>query len=697
MSQIKLSAVSNRTHLYRNMAPKLYQDNIRPLQIAAGVTKVFNISSANCIQKAQSAPMKLPFKFGILLLAMSAMIRAAPTAYRTVYFWRIDPVGSTAQLATLFCQRCQGASSACGNVPLVAVLRDTLGDDDPENDRLTSVWLLTYSRPNIGQRLLSAVPFFYWRVGNGSEKSAAKGTAPLLDLTSLQHPMINTVERDVLQWAMLDPSTTPIRATSRAYRTNETDHERLHLEEVISYLRQSPSGNGPATLTSRQINTLIARLELRKTLLGGFVSQRAAARIGEEASTRYERIRSRNWELLREYADKTGLYFEPLNVAASSGEYAILWFPLDESAQPEGTRLGPIWKLLNIKNPWNDVRLKSASAVGYPRDLDADGNLLPMGKSGVRQVKLFPLSVYSLNYPKMPLLLVDFRSNLHVKWHEMTQRSINEITAGVIGMSHLTNWYYYVAADVYDFIESRHGAATDLSARLDCYSQFRVQLQLDNQLDSRLRREMQQRVDALAVNPLESAPQSETAAASTRYGILQQEAATGRLLKSVEKNRRAELALDTETKKEVLWNYALHIGSFGIYTRRVKPNVQNLARVDTYRRAQYELALLDQISDAGTQPEVAYDPAKIQHAIAELKQVMPEVASRDLRAHAAATLERMRSLSQDDALQSDCSTAIASLSIDRLPHGDRVALKPSVLRSSSLKRDHVAIGGDGLE
>src|SRR5581483_9898309 len=332
---------------------------------------------------------------------------------------------------------------------------------------------------------------------------------------------------------MLDPSTTPIRATSRAYRTNQIDHERLHLEEALSYLRESPSGNGPSTLTAKQINTLIARLELRKTLLGGFVSERAAARIGEESKIKYERTRSRNWELLREYADKTGLYFEPLNLAGTSGEYAILWFPLEESAEPGGTQLGPIWRLLNIKNPWKDARLKSASVTGYARELDADGNLLPPGESGVRQVKLLPVSVYSLNYPKMPLLLVDFRNSMHVKWHEIAQRSINEVTAGVIGISHFTNWYYYVAADLYDFIESRHGAATNLSSRLDCYSQFRVKLQLDHQLDSRLRHEMQQHVDALAVNPLESAPESETAAALTRYSMLQQEAATGALAEKV--------------------------------------------------------------------------------------------------------------------------------------------------------------------
>src|SRR6185437_13068691 len=221
------------------------------------------------------------------------------------------------------------------------------------------------------------------------------------------------------------------------------------------------------------------------------------------------------------------------------------------------------------KNPWKDSKLKSSPAA-YTRELDENGVLLPIGRKGVTQLKLAPLNVYSLNYPKMPLLLVDFRNTMHIKWHEMTQRSINEVTAGIIGISHFTNWYYYLAADLYDFIESRHGSAVNLASRLDCYSQFRVKLQLDDQLDARLRHEMEQRVNSLAVNPLEGEPQSETAAAVRRFGLLEEEAATGRLAERVERNRRAELAMDSETKNGVLRDYFLHIATLGTYTHLAK-------------------------------------------------------------------------------------------------------------------------------
>lgn len=596
----------------------------------------------------------------------------------SLYFWGATPVGSTANLVTLFCRGCAGSGSLVGeaDVPLIAILRDTLADDDPENDRLTALWLLTYASPSVVKQVLSAVPFFYWRAGQGSGSSRIKRTVPLLDLTALQHPMLNTAGRDILQWAILDPSTMPLRASSRAYRANQADHERLHLEEAISYLRAAPSGTEGVGLTFSEIHTLIARLQLRKTLLaGGFVSERAAAKLGEEADNKYERIRSRNWELLRQCADKGGLYFESLDIAGTSGQYAILWYPGKESSPPRAEKLSSIWKLLNIKDPWKDQSLNSPGVVSYSRELDQNGNLLPSGVSGVKEVKLVPLSVYGLSYPKLPLLLVNFRDKLGIRWHEMAQRSINEVTAGVIGISHFTNWYYYVAADLYDFVVSRHGAAMSQSERLDSYSEFRVRLALDRQLDPALRNEMQRRVDGMAINPLDSSPRQEMKAALERYDWLRLQAENGQLANKLNRDRRTELAQYSETPAKILRDSLFHFATFGAYTHRVRPDPENLAKVDNYRRAQYQLNFLDKLSNQGTQPEVAYDTVRIQQSIAELKELMPEIDSVPMRLHAATTLRRLQQLSGNDALQADCSAAVASLEREPLPHTEGVALR----------------------
>ncbi len=579
-----------------------------------------------------------------------------------LYYWQNSPVGNTAQLLTLFCGSCLSSNGAQEDVPLVSILRDTLGDNTSENDRVSSVWLLTYSSPNIGRRMLSAVPFFFWRAGEGSSSVSSRDTKPLFDLTAPQHPVMSEISRDLIQWTLFDPMTTTVRATSRAYRSNALDYERLHLEEAVSYLREAPTSDDASGPTATQLNTVIARLELRKSLLGGLVSGSGAARFGEESGYEQERIRSRNWELLRQCAEKAGLFFEPINLAGTTGQYAVLWFPLNESFSPAGISLTPVWKLLNIHDPWTDARLKARKGTVYTRALDADGSLLPFGESGSRKVQMVPLGVYSLNYPKLPLLLIDFRDKLHVRWHEMTQRSINEITAGVIGISHFTNWYYYVAADLYDFVTSRHGGAMDQAARLDSYSQFRVNLALDRQIDPRLRQEIQQHVNSLEINPLEAAPGREMQAARQRYAQLQaQTEEGGALMVRLNKQRRAELASFGETPKNQVAHDLFHTATFGLYTHRVKPDPENLSALDRDRRLEYHLGFLNSLANAGTDPEVAYDSSRVRASVKALDDLTSSINSPGLRQQTEAVLQRITSLSRDQDLQSDCSVALASL------------------------------------
>lgn len=600
---------------------------------------------------------------GVLCLAADvAPVRLTSTTLgennRSTYYWQSTPVDGTAQLLTLFCKSCR-AGDIDRDLPLVSVLRDTLGDADAENDRVTYVWLLGYTRPNLGRRALSAVPFFYWRVGDGSR--SARDTTPLLDLTAPIHPVLSEISRNLLQWTALDPMMMPVRAGTRAYRTNSLDQERLHLEEAISYLRAAPVSDDETALTRAELDTVIARLELRKRLLGGLVREQAAARFGEESGFEQERIRSRNWEILRQCAERTGLVFEPLSLAGVSDQYAILWFRLHTPPPTPGVSLNPVWKLLNIKNPWTDERLKNWKGSTYLRNVDQNGALLPPDTPDSQPAQLVPLGVYGLDYPKLPLLLIDFRDKLHTRRHEMTQRSINDITSGVIGISHLTNWYYYVGADLYDFVVSRHGAAMDRAARLDSYSQFRVDLALDHSLDPGLRTDMQARLNFLAMNPRDAAPDREIQVAAARYTRLQAEAQGGALTALLEKERRAEVADFGESAHRRAAETLLHDATFGLYNHLAKRQDTNLAALDRDRRIQYQMNFLDSLNRAGTQPEVAYDAARIRTAVSELSRLMPQVQDKQMRVRATAAIQRVGNLSRDAGIQDDCSLALASL------------------------------------
>ena len=556
------------------------------------------------------------------------------------YYWKPDAVGNDAQLLTLFCGSCGAVSETHGDVPLLAVLRDTLGDENDGNDRVTYIWLLSYSRPTIGRRLLSAVPFFYWHVGRQSSHVEKGDIKPFFNVQAPRHPVLTRLGQDIVQYTTLDSMMTPIRATSRAYRTNELDHERLNLEQAISYLRRAPTSNSMSELSTTELNTVLARLELRKKLLGGLVSDGHATRFGEESGLKQERNRSRNWELLRSSADRTGLVFEPVALGGTTDQYASLWLPTEPAGGQKArssTDLSATWKLLGIKNPWQDS------------DWTGQGRT--------------PLAFYSLNYPNKPLLLIDFRDKSRTRRHELIQRTINEVTAGIIGLSHFTNWYYFVAADVYDFVASRHGRAMDQAERLDCYSQFRVALALDRQLDPQLRKELQQRINALSLNPLETSTARDLNYSRQRYSLLEAEAQRpdGWLAKRLDNERRAELASIGTNRQSKVFADVLHVASLGLYTRRSPQADDNLPRLDSYRRVEHDLNFLEGLVNVGTPPEIVYQPARIQAAVTELRRLLPQVSSVPARTRAVNTLSSLRNLSEDADLRADCSWALAAI------------------------------------
>ena len=280
----------------------------------------------------------------------------------------------------------------------------------------------------------------------------------------------------------------------------------------------------------------------------------------------------------------------------------------------------------------------------------------------------------------MPLLVIDFRDGSHLRWHELTQRAINEITSGLIGISHFTNWYYFIGADIYDFYAARRGAATNQQERLNCYSKFRVALALDKSEDPALLAAMRQRVRSLAVNPLEAATQHEMQTALVRYDLLEAVAAnenSGMALR-LNKDRRAELARFEAQKGEQVRSDILHAATFGLFTQRAA-EAGFSERLEEYREVDYYLRFLDGLAAAGTQPEVTYDSARIRFALVQLSVLLPDLKTSELRERASHTIEKLRDLSADTELRAECTVALDSLS------GTRVEALEGVGKTETLR------------
>ena len=154
-------------------------------------------------------------------------------------------------------------------IPLVSILRDTLGDDHPENNRLRYVWPLTYTRPTLKQKLAAAIPFFYTRIGN--KDGTTRTPPPALDLAAPESDVWNKMFWAALQNILLDPYGTPIKASTGSYRRNTSDYRKSHIIRALSVLSLYEAVEGESALSKSEMATIQARLFLTNKTFGGLV------------------------------------------------------------------------------------------------------------------------------------------------------------------------------------------------------------------------------------------------------------------------------------------------------------------------------------------------------------------------------------------------------------------------------------------
>ena len=108
--------------------------------------------------------------------------RLSPSEVRTSEFRvELTPVDGGAELLTIWANLVDGPQeSESRQVPLVTVLRDTLGDQQKENDILRQVWVHTYVKPTLLQKAAASIPFLYSRFSNKSHLSSADTPAPVV-------------------------------------------------------------------------------------------------------------------------------------------------------------------------------------------------------------------------------------------------------------------------------------------------------------------------------------------------------------------------------------------------------------------------------------------------------------------------------------------------------------------------------------
>jgi len=535
-------------------------------------------------------------------------------AAQVTYSYRIEhtPVAGSAEMITLVAARQRGSTDASRiDVPLLAALRDTLGDRDPDNDRLRYVWLLTNSHPNLLQRVTSAIPFAFLRTE--TKQQANHVPKPTLDLASPARDVWTNLLADGMQVLELDPMGTLVRSTTRSYRENSKEYHELQTFRILnglSNLLEEPETQQLSN--SADLRLIYSRLSLSNRLLGGTVREESLSEFYyKEATERYE-IRAHNWELLRQRAELCDLYFEPIALDGRAPRAALLW--IARSDLDDGTihRFNP--QFLNISNPWTDRRLLNWTGYSQLRYLDSENRPVAPETPGAHSVELIPLAFYSLEYQRVPLLLVDFRNRFRAKRSELAARAASTLLTGVLGLTGWGNWSFLAAKSAWTFVRARHGAPVNRDARLRARADARELLEVSSVLDPALKAELLNQLNHLALNPLENSLENETTIAQEQYSALVRYASSPEgLAAKLYRDRQRELWSYTHSNKMRLLVRASHLLGRGPELHVDEPSL--LALLDSYRRAEHHVGILQAVLSSGQVPEVGRDPDEIRRVI----------------------------------------------------------------------------------
>jgi hypothetical protein len=517
------------------------------------------------------------------------------------------PIGSDAELLTVFGSlkglKDEGAparndSTRDGSeVPLVSILRDTLGDTNPENDRLRYVWMLTYTRPSALQRVASAIPFLYGRVGD--KKSATKSgmPPPVLDLAAPERDVWQRFMWLALQNVVFNPYGVVAKSTTGTLGRNSSRYRQAHIMRALAILSlyEAETGEQPA-FTPEESNEIQARLMLTGKTFGGIIDDAYLDRALRDQKTKLLDERGHNWELLRQRAETEGLYFEPLEMPDGSATHAILYVSREELNKNRNRKFGS--RFLNIASPWDDSRLARWDGHTERRFFDSDNRAVAEGSEGARAVELIPLALYGLDHPKIPALLVDFRDRFNPKRREMSHRVIEDVTRNLLALSRYGDIHYFLGRTVFDFVTSRRGIDVNQPTRLRAYSQLKLLLSLDSTLDPDFREEIGRRVESVSLNPLENDLDAEARLAREQYAALVEYAKDPKGLASrLDRDRRAELS---DRRHGGATNFMLrfaNILSFGAYRHRESGASDDVrAALDGGRRFAYHKRFLREVA-----------------------------------------------------------------------------------------------------
>ncbi len=560
------------------------------------------------------------------------------------------PVAGGSELITIFGRRTyfdgpmQGPVS---DIPLVSILRDTLGDDNPENDRLRYVWMLTHTKATFTQKLSAFVPFLYTRTTN-KEKIGTEPPPAIIDLNKSSKTMWNQVFWTIFKRLVFEDIGVGLKASTLQYRQNKMDYRRSGIAAAAAVLSLYQEMEGEKILTNTELKDIQARLSLTEKPFGWHMQSENLGRVYEKETAMTRDYRGHNWELLRQYSEAQGLYFEPLEMPDGTARHAIVWVAASDIQTNKGKKFDR--RFLNFKNPWNDGKLARWKGYSEVRWYDSDDREVAPETPNAHSKTLIPLALYGLDHPKVPVILVDFRENGNPKAREISRRLLNDLTGNVLSLSRFGGMPFFLGRYVYDFVTGRRGADLNQASRLRSYSQLKLLVALDHSLDAEFRDEITGRIESATLNPLQNDAEVEARLARAQYqNLVAYAAKPDGLPKKIANDRREEMTRIKHTGRTRALLALGHMLSFGLYTHREKDTPEMLAELDTRRQLEYHERFLREVAFASSDPEIDSRPEEIKRSLSFITSDGSAAQAKTTRA-----LAKIFAISKDDNIQTLC-------------------------------------------